>query len=431
MAAATTGERVPGGTPTEKAPEPELGDETIPALRYFSRDYMALEWERMWTRVWLMGPRLQDFERVGDYVCEEIGPESLIFVMTAPDRVQAFYNVCPHRGNRLRNPGRGHVSSFRCSYHFFEFHLDGSQKHVPDCQDFRQGCPPDRIRMGAVRTDTWGGWVWFTFDDEAESLADYLGVIPEHLDPYRFDEQWIVNDVTVEWECNWKTSVDAFNEVYHVQAIHPQLLGMIDDVNVQIDLYPRHNRYLVPFGVLSPRHPDPDELTRPLREMLQLAGIDPATFTGKAAEVRPALVAAGRRNAKRRGLDVSLLNDDQMVDDYHYMIFPNVTMNIHATGFMLFRQRPHPTDPDRMFFDLQNFIRVPTGQRVPRPEHRSHRHGEVSLGLVLDQDAFNLPRVQKGMHSAGYRGLHISHKERRIRHMHDTLDRYLEGRSRP
>ena len=156
-----------------------------------------------------------------------------------------------------------------------------------------------------------------------------------------------------------------------------------------------------------------------------MAGLDPATFTGKAKDVRPLLIEAGRQSAAKMELDVSGLCDDQMVDDYHYMIFPNVTFNIHALGVMVFRQRPHPTDPNRMFFDLSNYSRATDAP--PRPEHTHHLHGDVSLGLVLDQDAYNLPRVQKGMQSRAYEGLHISYPERRIRHMHQTLDGYLFG----
>ena len=418
-------QRDEGRNPSEKAPEPDLGDALIAKERYVSPAFMELEWERMWTKVWLMGPRLQDLRQPGDYVCEDIGRESLIFVRTEAGEVRAFYNVCPHRGNRLRNAGSGHVASFRCSYHFWEFELDGSRRNVPDADAFSQGLPPERICLKPVRTDTWGGWVWYTFDPEAGSLMEYLGIIPEHLDPYHFDEQYIVNDRTIEWHCNWKTSVDAFNEVYHVQAIHPQLLGMLDDVNVQVDLYERHNRYLVPFGVVSPRYSSPEEVTPGLAEMMRMAGLDPATFTGKAKDVRPLLIEAGRQSAAKMELDVSGLCDDQMVDDYHYMIFPNVTFNIHALGVMVFRQRPHPTDPNRMYFDLSNYSRAT--HAPPRPEHTHHLHGDVSLGLVLDQDAYNLPRVQKGMQSRAYEGLHISYPERRIRHMHRTLDGYLFG----
>ncbi|MDD9802643.1 MAG: aromatic ring-hydroxylating dioxygenase subunit alpha [Deltaproteobacteria bacterium] len=415
-------------TPIAKAPEPELGSGIIHKDRYTTREFMALEWERMWTKVWLLGPRLSDLAKVGDYVCEEIGPESVIFVRAAegPGGLKALYNVCPHRGNRLRNPGAGRVPSFRCPYHFFEFELDGSQKHIPDLSDFRQGCPADSVRMRELRAESWGGWLWFSFADDAEPLREYLGVLPEHLDPYHFEDQFLIRDLTIEWDCNWKTSVDAFNEVFHVQAIHPQLLEMLDDINVQIDLYERHNRYLVPFGVLSPRYANQEEVTQALREMMLAAGINPESFPGRAKEVRPALIAAARQQGAERGIDYSELNDDQMVDDYHYMIFPNVTLNIHYSGMMLFRQRPHPTDPNKMFFDLQNFERLPPEQGAPpRIAHRHFRHGETTLGLVLDQDAYNLPRVQRGMNSRAFKGLHINYKERRIRHMHRTIDGYL------
>ena len=63
----------------------------------------------------------------------------------------------------------------------------------------------------------------------------------------------MTRDWTVEWDCNWKTSVDAFNESYHVQGIHPELLYYLDDYDVQIDTYGRHSRYLIPFATISHR----------------------------------------------------------------------------------------------------------------------------------------------------------------------------------
>ena len=68
---------------------------------------------------------------------------------------------------------------------------------------------------------------------------------------YNFDKMKLIMDMTVEWNCNWKASVDAFNETYHVWGTHPQLMDWLDDMNVQIDLYDIHNRYLS-FGVPSP-----------------------------------------------------------------------------------------------------------------------------------------------------------------------------------
>src|SRR3546814_4112518 len=75
-------------------------------------------------------------------------------------------------------------------------------------------------------------------------------------------------------------------------------------------------------------------------------------------------------------------------------------MNVHADDVMMFRQRPHPTNPDKMFYDVWLFELVPDGEEWPvRPKHKRFKHGDKSIGQVLDQDAFNLPTVQKGMHS--------------------------------
>jgi hypothetical protein len=44
----------------EKAPELVLGTELIPKERYTSKEYMELEWDCMWTKVWNWAGRLQD-----------------------------------------------------------------------------------------------------------------------------------------------------------------------------------------------------------------------------------------------------------------------------------------------------------------------------------------------------------------------------------
>ncbi len=185
------------------------------------------------------------------------------------------------------------------------------------------------------------------------------------------------------------------------------------------------------IGLASPRYQNRDEMTDALQGMLRGAGIDPETFEGTADDVRPAMQEAKWRNDEATGIDVSGLNDDQLTDDYHYYIFPNITLSTHATRVMFFRQRPHPTDPNKMYYDLQNYMRIPEGaEPPPRPPHTQHKHGEISLGLVLDQDSYNLPRVQKGMNSRAFKGLLINYRERRIRHMHKTLDDYIYGPDR-
>ena len=164
---------------------------------------MELEWERMWTKVWNMAGRESDIPNVGDYFTTELGSESLLIVREAEDNVRAFYNVCPHRGNQIRNPGMGHAESFQCAYHFFEFNLDGSKKFVPDEDTFTQGVPQETALV-EVPCDVWGGFVWFNMNPDCEPLEEFLDPVNQHLDPYHFEDYAIVQDMTIEWDTNWK-----------------------------------------------------------------------------------------------------------------------------------------------------------------------------------------------------------------------------------
>ncbi len=411
-------------TPVHKYPDPDLGTDLIPKERYISPDYMRLEWERMWTKVWLLGCREDDIPLPGDYHVTSIGREEILIVRQNDGTIRAFYNVCLHRGNRLV-AGSGRTETFRCAYHHWEYGLNGAFVRIPDEDSFPQGRPPCR-GLRELRCNTWNSFVFYTMNDDAEPLLDYLNPIPQHLDPYHFERMVKTTDLTVEWNCNWKTSVDAFNETYHVQGIHPELLYYLEDKDVQIDVFGKHSRYLVPFATISQRVKEVTEIPYFIKHIMREAGMEPADFDGRLRDIRKAVQAWKRAHGAEQGLDYSELNDDQLTDDYHYFIFPNLTLNTHADDLMLFRQRPHPTDPDRMYFDLMKFRLVKKGEQPPpKPRHEFFRHGEKSLGLVLDQDAYNLPGVQAGMHSRGFPGLWIGAQELRIRHFHKVLSDYV------
>jgi len=417
-------------TPHERAPVPELGTAPIPKERYTSREYAALEWERMWTRVWLLAGRESDAQGPGDYFTFEIGPESILVVRQRDGRLAARYNVCTHRGNRLREPGRGHAEGFACLFHGWRFDLDGRLLAPLDPESFPQGCAGLDLRP--VRCETWAGFVFVNLDPAAGPLREYLGVIPRHLAPYHFEEWQVAFDATIEIDCNWKTSVDAFNEAYHLAATHTWTLEFSDDVNTQYDCYERHTRMIFPEVQASPRHPGAGTVTPGVRDLfLRRVGVDVDAFRGGPAEARAAFAEAIRKMGPALGCDFSELSESQMCDDFHYTVFPNVTLNIHSLFTWVFTHRPHPDDPDRMFFDFVSLVRTPA-QKIPRPEKLRLRAadgdrlaGRCEGGDLMDEDLYNLPRIQAGMRSGAFRSLHLGTQEIRIRHFHKTLEEYV------
>jgi phenylpropionate dioxygenase-like ring-hydroxylating dioxygenase large terminal subunit len=417
----------------ERAPVPDLGTEPIPKERYTSREFAELEWERMWTKVWLMAGRASDIPDPGDYFTFEIGRESILVIRQPDGGIAARYNVCMHRGNRLREPGRGHAELFSCLFHGWKYGIDGALVEALDPECFPQGLPTPDLDLKPVLCDTWGGFVFVNLDPDAEPLREYLGMIPEHLDPYHFDEWKISFDCTIEIDCNWKTCVDAFNEAYHLSSTHAWTIAFSDDVNTDYDCYDKHTRMIFPEVQPSPRHESGGRSVTPeMREMfLKRVGVDVDAFQGGVPEARAAYAEAIRKMAPMLGCDFSEMNDSQMCDDFHYTVFPNVTFNTHSVFTWVFTHRPHPEDPNKMYFDFIEIVRSPA-QEVPRPakKHYSTRNGdtldgECNGGDLLDEDLYNLPRIQAGMRSAAFEGLHLGTQEIRIRHHHDTLMKYL------
>ena len=435
-------------TPADKAPDPDLGTDRIPVDRYVDPAFMELEDKKIWSKTWLLVGAVCDVAEPGDYFVFENLRESILVTRADDGEIRAFYNVCQHRGNQLKPEGCGATDSLVCAFHRWEWNMDGTVKNIPEAHDFPQGTPHDELALPQLRCDTWGGFVWVSMDPKIEPLIDYLGVVAEHLAPYEFDDMLLVSDETVEWDCNWKTSVDIFSETYHVRGVHPESEYIADDVNVQMDLYGRHSRFISPMYIPSPRHIGDDKAINDIMaDYLKSEGFPVDSYTGDVTTLRDAVAAHKRAMTAENGLDFSNLTDDQLTADYHYNVFPNITFNLFGEQMWVFRHRPHPTDVNKMYFDRMIFNRVPKGEvKVGanagavdlfvelgdgvvegRPERKFYKYGEQSSGLLLDQDASCLATTQKGLHSRGMKGYWLSFHERRIRNFHHWWEKYMDA----
>jgi len=413
----------------------------IPKERYLSPELWRLEQERVWKKVWQWACLEEDLPDAGSYVEHQIGDQSILVMRGDDGQIRAFHNVCLHRGNQLRS-GSGTVKNdLTCHYHRWAWNLRGELKNVPDRDGF-----PDfddaYFSLNSVRCEVWEGFVFINLDRHAEPLLDYLAPLTERLAPYHFGRHTRTRSVTMPLAANWKTIVDGFLDVYHLQGVHPQLLKFLDDVNTTFEVFGRHSAMFMPMGVASPRLADHseqvvlNELAQPrsgfhgklLRQSAHLEEVDGKPTLRDGVSVRQALLEVGRVEGAEKGFDYSGLSDEQMVDDHHYFFFPNLVCNVYAGHFIAARIRPDGTDPERCFFDMYIFNWLTDDEKAGRVIPRHAIAAEDSeVGRVPDQDFTALPKVQKGMHSDGLENIFISNQEVRVWNFHEVLDDYLFG----
>jgi phenylpropionate dioxygenase-like ring-hydroxylating dioxygenase large terminal subunit len=426
---------------------PVAEDGLVPKERYTSQEFLDAELERLWSRVWQVACREEEIPEPGDFFEYTIGDQSVLVVRSSPGVISAYHNACLHRGTRLAE-GVGHFPSdrIRCRYHGWCYGLDGGVRNIPDEHEFPD-LPAD-LHLGPVKAETWGGFVFINMDPHAEPLSQFLDPITKILGPYRLEQMRFRSYRTTILPANWKAVVDAFNEGYHVQGAHPQILPWTDDVSIAYEQFERHARYgrlenaprrLRPSPRVDNANVDEWEILHAL-----VAGLGGA-FLGEERQIvddlkqHPPdgdLLAAYQRRRRalleRRGFDTAELTDDQMTSAEDVYWFPNMVGPIYPCSAILFRVRPNGRDPDSAIKDtwVLEWRRPDSPPRQPgRPLERKYYPDwrERDWGEITTQDYTNLVEVQIGMKSQGFQHLRLNaRQESNVLHMHRVIDRYVQ-----
>src|SRR5437867_2179093 len=83
--------------------------------RYFvSPEIYAQEKEKIFSKQWLLVGHQSRIRDVGDYVVQQVIGESLIVIRDKTGEIHGFFNVCRHRGTRLKEDTCGHASTIQC-----------------------------------------------------------------------------------------------------------------------------------------------------------------------------------------------------------------------------------------------------------------------------------------------------------------------------
>jgi phenylpropionate dioxygenase-like ring-hydroxylating dioxygenase large terminal subunit len=401
----------------------------IPKEVYFSAEVAELEKKHLWPKVWQVVCRQEELASVGAYVTYEILDESVIVVRTAEDRLQAFHNVCRHRGRRLLQ-GRGHAQQIICPFHGWRYNIDGTIKSVVEREDWA-GCPQmsdEDLKLREIRIDTWQGWVFINFDKNAVPLAKYLAPVNSLVDPYEFETWRYRWSKSVIVKCNWKVALEAFNEFYHVTGTHAQLQSYQDDIS-RCEIHGEHSMMKYPpelnrlWGSPAARtgRPVPGdfrqqvvgalrEFERTLRALWSPRAVAAThRVLTELAPDTPAEVVLTKMNeywreaALAEGAGWPNISYEQMDKaGYDWHVFPNFIFLMGLDAGLFYRIRPNRDDRESTIFDIWSLVRYPPGAE-PDVKHEFYENWrDADLGLILHQDFTNMEMVHEGMKSSGF-----------------------------
>ncbi len=217
---------------------------TIPASWYIDQRVFELESQTVFPRSWQLFARIDQLERPGAYVTNDIAGEPVVVVRGDDGALRGFFNVCRHHAAAVMTEPAGTATQLRCPYHGWTYSLAGELKGTPD---FSGVCNFERAENGLVpiATAVWENWIFVKLDDGASpnihdaqtALEIFLGRdLIDQIAPLDLRNLHWLERRHYSFDCNWKVFVDNYLDGgYHVPHLHKGLDSVLDYRNYMIE----------------------------------------------------------------------------------------------------------------------------------------------------------------------------------------------------
>ena len=195
----------------------------LPPWTYQNEELLDLEIDKLFKPNWMLAGHVSEMPSLGCYLTFEGFNEKALIIRDGNGNINAFHNICRHRGSKILN-GEGQCKrALICPFHGWRYDFDGTLQFIPG----QSGFPDvDKAEHGLVPIDVevWNGFIFIRFISGGISVSEMLQPIsseieeykPEDLQPYSEVDQYV-------YPVNWKIFHDIDNEGYHVPIGHPTL----------------------------------------------------------------------------------------------------------------------------------------------------------------------------------------------------------------
>lgn len=201
---------------------------TLPWNWYTDPATLEIERDAIFRRHWQYVGHAGELTKDGSFTSTRVAHLPVVVVRDENGTLRAFLNVCRHRG-ALVCEGSGERATLQCPYHAWTYALDGRLIAAPR---FAREGGTDESELGLVplRLESWGPFLFVCADDDAPSLADVLGDVPDRIASAGIDVDALrfLQRSESELDANWKIVAENFLECYHCPTAHPGFSAVMD-----------------------------------------------------------------------------------------------------------------------------------------------------------------------------------------------------------
>ncbi|CAK0764975.1 hypothetical protein CVIRNUC_003212 [Coccomyxa viridis] len=205
---------------------------TPPSSWYLSPEVLQKERAQVFMQHWVCVGPLNRLSQPGSFESGVYLDMPWVVTRAEDGQLRAFHNVCQHHAAAVAD-GSGCAQLLRCSYHGWEYGLNGRLKKAPGA-DGIQKFHADQIALKPIGLAVLGHLIFLHFGESGEGMSVEEQLGKEQLQDMKADgmlDGGLQHVATREYrlQCNWKVFADNYLDGgYHVPVAHPDLAAGLD-----------------------------------------------------------------------------------------------------------------------------------------------------------------------------------------------------------
>ena len=193
------------------------GSQSLPRQFYTSETVYKMDIQHYWNHSWIWVGHINQIPNIGDFFLFDSGYESVIIARDKNGSVNAFLNVCRHRGSRVCIEKSGNTRVFVCPYHAWTYELNGSLRAAREMED---NFNTAEYSLRKVNLRIFHGLIFICVADNPPNIDEGLLQLEPLVEPFEFENLKIVHSANYPVAANWKLALENYMECYHCAPAH-------------------------------------------------------------------------------------------------------------------------------------------------------------------------------------------------------------------
>lgn len=190
------------------------------------------EMEKIFYRTWVWVAHESEIPEAGSFKTTQVGQQPVIVTRDRRGNVNTLLNRCRHRGATVCDQSKGKANGFTCPYHNWSYALDGKLRGIPYPEGYEGVVEKGDFPLQKLRTESFMGMVWATFNEDAEPLEEFLGDVKIWIERFFKQTNGFPPKVTgihkFRFKGNWKIQLENTTDGYHFPMVHKSWMASVD-----------------------------------------------------------------------------------------------------------------------------------------------------------------------------------------------------------